>query len=118
MAPDWSLEARIDGYIEIRDSQSGEVTNCIVQVQSKATEQRFENEQSGGLEYRCLAKDLEYWLNGNAPVILVRSRPKTGEAYWISIKDYFREPASRKSATVVFDKSRNRGAEQGHRATV
>ena len=102
------LEAGIDGYIEIRDAQSGEVTNCIVQVQSKATEQRFENELSGSLEYHCIAKDLEYWLNGNAPVILVRSRPKTGEAYWVSIKDYFKDPASRKPATVVFDKSRNK----------
>lgn len=37
------LEAGIDGgYIEIRDCQSGEVTNCIVQVQSKASEQPLE----------------------------------------------------------------------------
>lgn len=34
------LEAGIDGYIEVRDHQSGAVTNCIVQVQSKATEKR------------------------------------------------------------------------------
>ena len=59
-------------------------------------------------EYYCAAKDLEYWLNGNAPVILIRSRPKTGEAYWISIKDYFRDPASRKSGKVTFDRTTDR----------
>jgi hypothetical protein len=38
------LEAGIDGCIEIRNTSTGEVTNCIIQVQSKATEQPFEAE--------------------------------------------------------------------------
>ena len=41
------LEAGIDGYIEIRDQQSGEVNNCIVQVQSKVSEQPLSSDQSG-----------------------------------------------------------------------
>ena len=32
-----NLEAGIDGLIEIRDPVSGDVTNCILQVQSKAS---------------------------------------------------------------------------------
>jgi hypothetical protein len=39
------LDAGIDGYIEIRDSVTGEVSNCIIQVQSKATAQPFEAEK-------------------------------------------------------------------------
>ena len=35
------LEAGIDGYIEIRDDATSEVTNCIIQVQSKATSSPF-----------------------------------------------------------------------------
>ena len=41
---DIDLEAGIDGYIEIRNASTGEVTNCIIQVQSKATERPFEGE--------------------------------------------------------------------------
>ena len=103
-----NIDVGIDGYIEIRDATSGQATNCIIQVQSKATEQPFEPETSGSFEFRCTQKDLDYWMGGNAPVILVCSRPKTNEAYWISVKDYFRELATRKSRKVTFDKSANR----------
>jgi hypothetical protein len=48
---------------------------------------------------------LEYWLRGNAPVILVVCRPADNEAYWVSIKDYFRDPAVQKARKVIFDKS-------------
>jgi uncharacterized protein DUF4365 len=101
------LEAGIDGYIEIR-LQSGDVTNCIIQVQSKATDRPFEAETASALEYRCAPKDLDYWLAGNAPVILVRCRPRTDEAYWVSLKHYFSDLSVRKSAKIVFDKSRDR----------
>ena len=103
-----NLDAGIDGYIEIRNQTTGEVTNCIIQVQSKATERPFEAETPSAFEFRCTSRDLDYWLSGNAPVILVRSRPKTNEVYWVSLKDYFREPATRKTGKVTFDKQRNR----------
>ena len=102
------LDAGIDGYIEIRNPGTGEMTNEIIQVQSKATEQEFESETTNSFEYHCAPRDLEYWLAGNAPVILVRSRPKTAEAYWVYLKDYFRDPAERKTRRVAFDKSRDR----------
>jgi len=102
------LEAGIDGYVEIRNTSTGEVTNCIIQVQSRATEQPFEGDNGTTFEYRCSEKDLDYWLSGNAPVILIRSRPKTNEAYWVSLKDRFRDAAARKSRKVVFDKEGDR----------
>ena len=101
------LDAGIDGYIEIRNPATGEMTNGIIQVQSKATEQEFESETVSSFEYRCAPRDLEYWLAGNAPVILIRSRPKTAEAYWISIKDYFRDLPARKAGRITFEKSRD-----------
>lgn len=101
------LEAGIDGYIEVRRG-NGEVTNCIIQVQSKATEQPFEAETASEFEFRCSGRDIQYWLGGNAPVILVRSRPSTNEAYWVSLKDYFGDVARQKSGRIVFDKARDR----------
>jgi len=101
------LEAGIDGYMEIR-LDSGEVTNCIIQVQSKATDRPFEAETPSTLEFHCSGRDLSYWLTGNAPVILVRCRPRTNEAYWVSLKDYFSDLGRRKSGKIIFDKSRDR----------
>lgn len=102
--PTGSLEAGIDGLIELRDPDTRVVRNCIVQVQSKATGERFDNETDSEFVFVCDERDLDYWLNGNGPVILVRSRPKTQEAYWVSIKDYFDSPSKRKNRKILFNK--------------
>jgi hypothetical protein len=106
--PTGGIEAGIDGWIEIRDSETGEVLNSIIQVQSKATMALFQTETAQNFQYLCDERDLDYWLRGNAPVILVVSRPSTSEAYWVSIKDYFRDPVRRKARKVIFDKKRDR----------
>lgn len=102
------LEAGIDGYIELRDPKTGEVTNCIVQVQSKAGPSWFKAETDDTFEFTCDERDLNHWLSGNAPVVLVVSRPDDGEAYWISINDYFREPHRRKDRKILFSKRKDR----------
>jgi len=102
------IEAGIDGVIEIRDPATGAVFNTIIQVQSKATQGEFQAETSDGFEYVCDDRDLDYWLQGNAPVILVVSRPRTEEACWVSVKDYFRDLERRKARKVRFDKRRDR----------
>lgn len=106
--PTGGTEAGIDGSIEIRDPETGEVTNSIVQVQSKATANPFQGETEAGFDYRCSEKDLDYWMQGNAPVILVVSRPQSQEAYWVSVKDYFADPKRRAARKVRFDKARDR----------
>jgi len=106
--PTGGVEAGIDGVIEVRNPLTGEATNSIVQVQSKATTNPFQAETETSFEYLCSAKDLDYWLQGNAPVILIVSRPQSGEAYWVSVKDYFRHPSRRAARKVRFDKERNR----------
>jgi hypothetical protein len=106
--PTGATEAGIDGSIEIRDPETGEVTNSIVQVQSKATTNPFQAETESSFDYLCSEKDLDYWMRGNAPVILVVSRPRSGEAYWVSIKDYFTDPKRRAARKVRFDKARDR----------
>ncbi len=103
-----TLESGIDGYIEIRDQGTWETTNFIIQVQSKATGRSFDAETATGFAYHCDERDLDYWLSGNAPVILVCSRPSTKEAYWVSIKNYFRGPATRASRTIHFSKTKNK----------
>lgn len=105
--PSGPIEAGIDGTIEIRDTRTGQVHNSIIQVQSKATSQ-FDAETPDSFEYICKAKDLDYWLMGNAPVILVVCRPSTGEACWVPVKEYFSDLSRRKSRKVYFDKKKDR----------
>ena len=98
----------VDGFIEIRRNETDELTNLILQVQSKATAKEWVAEKADSFEYRCSDRDLAYWLQGNTPVILIVSRPDTGEAYWVSVKHYFKDLSARKAKKVRFDKKANR----------
>jgi hypothetical protein len=61
----------IDGEIEVRLPETGAVTNRIVKVQSKATAGRFIGETNTHFEYVCQPKDVDYWIGGNVPVVLI-----------------------------------------------
>lgn len=101
------LDAGIDGFIEIRDLQSGEATNSWIAVQSKSRT-TLEKETDSTFEFTCTPRDLDYWRRGNMPVLLVLSRPQKDEAWWVSVKDYFRsEPGRLQSRRILFDKCAN-----------
>ena len=102
------FDVGIDGEIEIRDPKTSEMTNTIIKVQAKATTKPFQAETNDSFEYSCTEKDLEYWLRGNVPIILVVCRPDTDEAYWVSIRDYFSDPTVQKTRKVRFGKQRDR----------
>jgi hypothetical protein len=105
--PTGQLEAGIDGIIEIRNQDTAEVTNNIIQVQSKALSE-FASETADSFQYRCSEKDVTYWLGGNAPVILVVSKPESNDAYWVSIKEYFKDVNRLKKRVVTFSKRKDR----------
>lgn len=95
-----------DGSIELVDPKTEKATNRIVLAQSKATSVPFGDRP---ISFTCDEDDLRYWLHGNAPVILIRSHPGSGEAYWVSVKDYFAEhPDRRASRRIVFDRDSDR----------
>jgi len=101
----------IDGYIEICREGDGDQrvpTNFIIQVQSKASDVQWAHEDLTGFVHRVDGRDLQHWLNGNCPVILVVSRPRTDEAYWVSIKDYFSSLEAKKTRTIYFKKALHR----------
>lgn len=101
------LDAGIDGFVEIRDVQTGEATNTWIAVQSKGRT-ILEKETDTSFEFTCTPRDLDYWRRGNMPVLLVVSRPDRDEAWWVSVKDYFRnQPNHQKSRRILFDKVAN-----------
>lgn len=105
--PTGGIEVGIDGLIELFDRNSGEALGKTLAVQSKVKKD-LANETEEGFDYYCDDRDLEYWLQGNMPVLLVVSRPENNEAYWVSIKDYFSDAERRKTKKVSFSKSADR----------
>jgi hypothetical protein len=107
--PSSVAEVGIDGYIEIRDGQTGRMTNLILQVQSKATERPWSGERDDSFHYICDEEDLQYWLAGTAEVLLLMSRPSEEQAYWIPIKAYFKaHPEDRPARRVSVVKADSR----------
>ena len=103
-----ALEAGIDGIIEIRDPETGEATNNIIQVQVKATNRRWVYESSVQFTYRCEPRDIDYWMRSNTPVILVAVRPEGGEGYWANVTATFSDQKRRKDGFLRFEKATQR----------
>lgn len=101
------FDVGVDGEIEICDPNTGAATNAIIRVQAKATTLPFQAETDDSFEFTCDERDINYWLNGNTPVILVVCRPSSDEAYWVAIREYFSDQVARKSRKVIFDKKRD-----------
>lgn len=102
------LDVGIDGYIELADPTTRAALGTTLAVQSRATESSWPGEDGDGFHYLCDQRELDYWMQGNLPVLLVLSRPSTGEAYWASVNERFAEPAARGARRVVIDKRRDR----------
>jgi hypothetical protein len=99
------VEAGIDGFIELRDETTGAVSNLLLQVQGKATERtRLQAETDTTFEFPVAEADIQYWMHGTAPVVLLVVKLDEGKAYWKSIKEWFSDTEHLKSRKVVFDK--------------
>lgn len=99
-----TLDAGIDGEIELRDPSTGEVANRVIFVQSKASDRSFPGENDRSFHYLCKQADVDYWMSADNPVLLVCSRPQTGEAWWMHIQSWFADPSHRASGHIDFDK--------------
>lgn len=101
-----ATDAGIDGYIELRDPTTGEMSATVLLVQSKARSY-LENETPDSFDFTPKQADLDYWRQSNAPLLLIVSRPSTQEAWWKEIRGYCR---SRPSSTrkITFHKIADR----------
>ena len=98
----------IDGHIDLVEAGTGAVLNLTLLVQSKAQDRPFEGEDADSFRYRCDQRDLDMWLSGNAPVILVFSHPEQEEAWWVEVKAAFPDAAARAQRTLIIDKKNQR----------
>lgn len=102
-----SLDTGIDGDIELVDPVTREAKNVLIRTQVKARV-LFDRETESSFEFSCSKADLDYWLGGNAPVILVVVRLDMRMAWWKSLRDWFSTASVRKSGKVVFNKVEDR----------
>lgn len=98
----------IDGHIDLVETETGAVLNLTLLVQSKAQDRPFQGENAEGFRYLCDQRDLDMWLSGNAPVILVFSHPEQEEAWWVDIKSAFPDSAARAKRVIFIDKRTQR----------
>jgi hypothetical protein len=105
--PSGPNEVGIDGYIELFDPASRKALGLNLAAQSKAVT-GVSASLKATFDFRCEPTDLEYWLAGNMPVILVVSDPVSKEAWWISVKDYFKDWTLGRPTTVTFKKEEQR----------
>jgi Domain of unknown function (DUF4365) len=89
--------------IELFDPSSRVALGKTLAVQSKVVTE-FANEKPDTFDFWCDRRDLNYWLQGNMPIILVVSRPALNEAYWVSVKDYVAVSDRKSSAKIRFSK--------------
>lgn len=98
----------IDGHIDLVEASTGAVLNLTLLVQSKAQDRPFPGETAEAFRYLCDQRDLDMWLSGNAPVILVFSHPEQEEAWWVEVKTAFPDAAARAKRTTLIDKKTQR----------
>ena len=97
-------EVGIDGYIEFFDPATREPLGRTVAVQSKVRS-ALGIEPSPTFTFSCKRADVEYWLSGNVPVVLIVSNPDANEAYWVPVKDYFKNRSLEETSSIIFNKS-------------
>jgi hypothetical protein len=106
-SPSGANEIGIDGYIELFDPNSHEPLGLTLAVQSKVVN-TICGDTNASFDYWCDANDVQYWLHGNMPVILVLSCPSTREAYWVLVNEQFKNWTRADPARVTFTKSEHR----------
>lgn len=121
--PHGPLEAGIDGFLEIRDPNSGRATGQFVAVQVKTTKDgSYPGETSAEFTYLMREDDVAYWRGANVPVIIVLVNLQEKTAYWKSVeagqgdghrqfqfdkcRDIFDKSASDSIATLCVDRGK------------
>jgi hypothetical protein len=100
---DRRVDHGIDGEIELV-SPNGDALNLVIMVQSKASNRPHTFETAESFQWTADPADLDYWLGGNAPVIVVLSRPADDLAWWFDVRAEFSDPRRRAERTVTINK--------------
>lgn len=98
------LETGVDGFLELRDPQTGQTLAKWIGVQVKTTEAgSYAYEDQNGFEYLIKPGDLAYWQGANIPVILALVRLSDNSIFWKPIEI----ASSAEPRRIRFDKTQD-----------
>lgn len=92
----------IDGEIELIDAATDRASARLLMVQVK-TRSNVEQRSDGTVVFRCDVDDIDYWMSGPAPVLLVLVSLESRVAWFKNLKTWFSDPARRAARNVFFD---------------
>jgi len=72
---------------------NGETEAGEVRIQVKASDKLIRSGRRRGIPFRLDRSDLIHWMNEMLPVVLVIYDAQNEIAYWLDVKEYFREEA-------------------------
>jgi hypothetical protein len=99
------LETGVDGFLELRDTQTGQMLAKWIGAQVKTTEAgTYIHEDEEGFEYLLRPDDLDYWRDANIPIIIVLVRLSDASMFWQAVD----AGALAEPRRLHFDKSRDR----------
>lgn len=99
------LETGIDGFLELRDPQSGQMLANWIGAQVKTTEKEaYTYEDDKGFEFLLKPDDLDYWSGSNIPVIIVLVRLSDSTMFWKAVD----AGSTAEPRRLRFDKARDR----------
>jgi hypothetical protein len=71
-------------------SADGEVENGLIWMQMKATDSLGRSSKGKVLPLRLEWRDLLFWLNDTAPVVVILYDAQEDRAFWLHVQEYFR----------------------------
>lgn len=78
----------IDGEIELVDPTTERATGRLLMVQVKSRS-GLDERADGTVRFTCSEEDLDYWLSGTAPVLLVLVSTDAREAWFKNLQNWF-----------------------------
>lgn len=97
----------IDGAIELVDPSTRAALNKLLLVQVKGRSD-FKGETDESFYLVCKADHIDYWLNGDVPVLLLAVKRETKEVWWKNVTSWFQDASARRTGRVEFDRSADR----------
>lgn len=105
---DRRIDHGIDGEIELVDPIGRGATNVHILAQSKATSKRFPGESEDSFHFLLDPDDVAYWKGGPNKVVVICSRPESGEIWWAPADRAIPPRPGNKSWRLEFDKATDR----------
>jgi hypothetical protein len=118
MGFEWRERKRdgVDGEIDVANHTVDDTARHVILVRCRARDRSFSGENDRGFEYLCSPSDVNHWMSGDLPVLVICCHPRRGAAWWVHAQTWFKDPEHRASGRIHFSRRTQRfNASAAHR---